>query len=309
MNRKIKLLKEHLRIFKEEADSVINEYRREKAERDRFLQNTDGKYSKNYLDEYKQAWAPSHDYKAILNDLRQQHRGVIDNDLRTIRDKVDSVFGAAPRPEFASQLSAYYSMQLSDDLTDAEFSLMRRQATNFAEMRLVKRLGESRTRQTYSAVMDEGKARYEQQAKPDVFRVDIPDMPACYSDFDDFSASVNRVLSNYAGAPPELDFVNRSNKAEIALTFSSADYFSKDFIEPAFIQTVDELDTVGRQNKRELTKNERELLTYLTDFEKYPTLSMDKAVEISKHDERLKQMFLADTRFGKAVADALGEEA
>ncbi|MBR1702147.1 MAG: hypothetical protein IJ716_09370 [Lachnospiraceae bacterium] len=313
MKKHIKKLIVDLGTFRQEADSIIAAYQQERQQRDELLENRGGRYSETYLEEFRKSWQPSHDYKAVLDDLRKQHKEIVDKDLETIRSRIDKTLGANPNPAFASKITAYYQMGMANNLTYDEFQMLRRQASTFSELQMLRRLAESRTKSVQTAKLDDrGNPRRMTETKDDPYFIKIPSVDNIYAGFKRLENVVHLVIMGYAGTEPEMDmFRDRKSATEISFATKANTYFERGFSdgEVSFVDEIEVLDNMAEPEKRVLTSQERELLGFLTDFEKYPSLAQDRAVEIAKRDEGLKELFAADSRFCGTIQKAFAEEA
>lgn len=302
MKDRIKRLEGHLVEFKKDIDSIIDTLAEEEAARDKRLANPDGRYSKQYLDEYAAAWRPSHDYEGCLKDIRQKHAKIIEDDLQAIQGAVDEVFNENPDPGFAMKISSYFTMGMANELTGAEFEGLRRQAKNYSELRLLERLAASRTK-TENRVRtgENGELKAEQREVPNPFRMRIPNIEGTYKSLENFSDAARNIIKGYWGA--DLGRAPKDDLVALGLADFSNKYFERGWSENnrKWMEDVSGLQAMNPPRAHELTPRERRMNSVLTDYSEYPTLAPQKACEVVRALPELREQFLADERFRDAI--------
>lgn len=301
MEQRLRILELHQKEFKRDADSLLDAWKEELAKRDKVVANEDGKFSASYIEEFKKNWEPKHDYAAVLEDLREKHETVIQDDLKSIRKAVDEMVNRPIRPEFASKIQSYAALDMANDLSAKEYELLKNDAQSFAELRILEKLAKSRSKSQNQVKMDDrGNARMERAEIADPLFFEIPSLDKLYDSLHWFEDSCLSAIKNYVGEYYELR-KNPESAASIALAMNANKRLNGDTARNGeWLDIFNGLDNI-KPRKTHLTEEEKSLLTSITGYNDLPYTAKDRAVEISKKSQELREMLLLDERFSDEI--------
>lgn len=319
--------------YKRSIDAwIVPQYLRECRTRDEEIQNMQGKYTNEYIQEYIQNWEPDTDYGELIRTAREQRYTAAKDCLDQIQQELDGYFSAPVTSDFAATLTSVKALGLN--LTNLEFSLLENNAKSYLDRRLLNELAITRCAEVV-------KTKLNQDSEPEAVKANepkpfngifVPDAEIVYNDFQGVKNAVDTAFTGYCGenyilkdiifplseateqtnaklveeygiAPPKqirstIDIIKMSG-AEKCFDRNYAPYV-------AFIETMDKLESAIPKppKKTTLTSADVALINTLID-PTYPSLAQGKATEIAKADERLAELLLLDPRYNKAVAEAL----
>lgn len=309
MKKRIKKIESILQDFKGKADEIEKSFAFEKSERDRFAKNPDGRYSEDYIATFLREWKPAKDYSKMLVTLKEQTEEGLTRELSQIRGHVDKVLTTNPDPGFATKISAFYQLGMQNSMSHAEFEALKRQAKTYSELAMLSQLAASRTKNNTQISLDaSGNPTTHAKTVNDGFEIRIPDPAKIYSSLSAFEDKVKSVVKWYVpSGDPDLQ-VDKS-VVGISMRAQADRYYLRGFDSQLtlFAENIAELDGLLNPEKT-LTQEQLELLAFLTDFDKYPMLAKDRAVEIAERSENLREMFRKDVRFAEAINDRFPED-
>lgn len=222
------------------------------------------------------------------------------------------------------------------NLSNREFSLLQESSNGYLGRRLLNELAVTRAKTEQAAELKDGEMiRTEKEAKIPYGGVDLPDIEKAYDALQSLKNGVNIAFSGYCGEHFELQDIvfpldrgaeETSRKlaetygvqplqkqalgaVEISKMATSIKYFDEN--NRAFTEFAKMMDGISATlpkppKKTELTKDDESLIDSLIDF-RYPNSAKEKAVEIAKKDERLRELLELDERYRDAIEKSLGE--
>lgn len=295
--------------FKHDADLIIDELKKEVGERDKVLSNEGSVYSEKFLSDFKANWQPKRDYKAILQDLKQQYLEKVNAELSNIQAEVDEVVGRPVRQGFAATIQAYSAVGMADMLTAAEFELLKKQAESFAELRTLQALAAKRTKQVDRVTLPEGAKEPARtwEAVPDPFLIEVPNVAELYDNLHSMEDAARSAVRFYVGEHPNHELVDTTSPSALTFAITAAKTLKEGIPEHClnWQSTVDELDAL-RPRKTSLTAAERSLLDSVTAIKSMPYSARERAVEIAEKSPELRELLLLDDRFSESIQKSEG---
>ena len=190
--------------------------------------------------------------------------------------------------------------------------MLKNMATGYWDSRILESVASSRTLKREKAIRNG-------TSTPDLVKVDeprpfcgisTPDIDDMYGSFENVVRGVNEALKNYCGIDNALkDVIFGASKLDtvtIVRMATAENYFNEGW--QGYTKLIDVMNMIPKQKKKtELTENDRQLIDSILD-PKYPTLATDKAIELSRLNEELKEILLLDKRYSAAIKEALDVE-
>lgn len=287
--------------YKNAIDKLEKEYEAEKARQEKEIEGMRGKYTDQYIEEYKQKLKTVAAYAPKMSDLRVKTAPVVSHYLGLIEKQLNDYFNAPVRTEFANRINSIAITGLT--LSDTEFKILQDSATSYMERRLLNQIAESRKKEEKHAMLDEetGETSWKQETSADPYiYVEVPDIESMYSAFKDFKRSAGFLLDGYSGKKATLAKCLESGMPDY-MSITSDSYFING-AENAFIEVMDKANSIlpEAKIKRELTEQDKKLIDVLID-PKYPNLAKDTVKEISQNSPELAELFLLDDRYKEFV--------
>lgn len=115
-----------LNAYKTIVDAFIPQYQAEVKKRDAFLADMKGKYTEQYISEYREKWKPSINYADVIAPEREKHQASADFYISLMKKDLDSFFNSPVRAEFANKVTAIKLTGLQ--LSNTEFRLLQESA-------------------------------------------------------------------------------------------------------------------------------------------------------------------------------------
>lgn len=298
MKSKMKQLELHLSQFKVEADKLLNSYASEKKELADFLEDGKSKYTAEYLKEYRENWQPSHDYVAILNDLREEYKPIIDGDLAQIQERLDALVLQNPDPAYAAKIQAYYAMGMANSISPAELEGLRRQAKSYSELKMLQQLAASRTKtENQVKIDDKGQLSSEQAVVKNPYDIQIPNAEEIYKRFADYSGFMTSVIDTYVGE--DFSLIPHDESVKFAFAAAAQGYFEKGGCVSldAFLKNIEPLTALQPAKKETLSERDERFLALITNYDEYSALAPGRAIKIAKEFPDIMEMMRLDKRF------------
>ena len=323
-----------LSMYKQEIDKFAADYQSEYKKFDEEMRAAEGKFTESYIRESRQNWKPRLDYAGLISMARETHSKNVAGCISQLEQQLNDYFRTPADANFCATLTAIKALGVN--LSNREFSLLQESSNGYLGRRLLNELAVTRAKTEQAAELKDGEMiRTEKEAKIPYGGVDLPDIEKAYDALQSLKNGVNIAFSGYCGEHFELQDIvfpldrgaeETSRKlaetygvqplqkqalgaVEISKMATSIKYFdenSRTFTE--FAKMMDGISaTLPKPPKKtELTKDDESLIDSLIDF-RYPNSAKEKAVEIAKKDERLRELLELDERYRDAIEKSLGE--
>lgn len=294
-----------LNAYKTIVDAFIPQYQAEVKKRDAFLADMKGKYTEQYISEYREKWKPSINYADVIAPEREKHQASADFYISLMKKDLDSFFNSPVRAEFANKVTAIKLTGLQ--LSNTEFRLLQESANTYLKRRLLNQLAVNRTHSEVNG---------QESAQP-CWEVMVPDIDRIYEAFKNMQTNVNTGFQWYCGENMELqDFVADGRDIivvapAIAHALVCFDPKRNDSYK-RFTEMVEKAQSILPESKAktELTEADKQFIEVLlptSDYERYQNFTKSKAVDLAKASEEIASILLLDPRFSKTVENALAE--
>lgn len=329
--RNLQKIMQELAAYKAVVDEAAAGYMTEKTKHEKQLESMKGKYTPEYIEGSRKNWQPKANYKGIIDLARETHKKIAMQYLNEIREEMDSYFSAPADSSFSSMMAAIKTVGLT--MSNRELQLLESSSSGYWERRLLGEVAISRVSKTSKVELDEAnEPKRTKVDEPKPFNgISVPDIEMVYNVLQETENSIKIAFSSYCGDGCELadvifprtqpdDNLKKEYGIEPPKQMRDALTISKMTTAPRFFDethhsyvTLDEMlgsleATMPKQKKKtELTENDRQLIDSILD-PKYPTLAADKAIEISRLNEGLRELLLLDERYNSKVREALGVE-
>ena len=273
------------------------------------------------------------EYGKLIELARTTHGKIVTGYLDEIEEEMNAYFCTPVNADFASSLVAINALGVN--LTNREFSILQSAKNGYLGQRLLNELAISRTKTEQRGVLEDGEMKSIEKETPIPYTaVNLPDIEQAYGALQGLKNTVGMMLEGYCGMNNELvdiifpldrsqEIINQKVKEAYGVSIQSKP--TRDVVTLSKIETskkigenhhsfaalskvFDEINaTIPKPPKKtELTESEKNLIDLIIEPQ-YPSLAMDKAVNVARADSRLAEILSLDERYGTKVVQALGE--
>lgn len=287
--------------YKGIIDKLETAYLQEKRELLNKAESMKGKWTEEYIAQYKKDNAPDDRCKQKMKTARAKYEPTILHYLELIKKQLDDYFNAPVKVDFANKINAIKISGLA--LNDREFQLMRDTATSYMELRLLNQLAESRTNMVEQHTYDitdptSGRNGVNLVERPNPYSLlKVPDIDVIYNAFNAYKTAAKGLLYSYAGAGAELSAMLDDNTPNyIAVTMDS--YF-RNKQEEKFAAVMESANSILPESKvkRTLTENDKKLIDTLIGSNLHPILVKGRVEEIAASSPELAELLSLDERY------------
>lgn len=286
---------------KAEIDKLVMLHKAEIQAFNDELEQMQGKYTQEYIAEFKSEWKPKGNYADGIKKSSHKTLAEIEDYADRIKQELDKYFDSPIRNEFANKIN---SISLTGmQLKDREFKLLSESASNYMEMRLVQHLAESRTaQQTKTTLNDNGYTEIKEITVSNPYDVALPDVDTIYNEFSQFINSAKNMARCYAGDKAELKQYMEDGVSEFFIL--SADAYFRNKALDKFTDVMEQANAIlpEHKEKRTLTEEDKMLIDAIID-PAYPSLAGAKVKEIAQYNAELKDILALDERYAKYLDD------
>lgn len=292
--------------YKKAIDKLVQEYKTEQAKQKKEIEEMHGKYTEQYIEEYKQSLKAANSYASKMGELRAKTAPIVSHYLELIEKQLNNYFNAPIRTEFANRINSIAITGLA--LSDTEFKILQDSAVSYMERRLLNQLAESRKKEERRAELsrETGEVAWKEEAVSNPYiHVEVPNIEKMYDAFKEYKRNAEYLLNGYSGKDAELaDCLENGLPAYMSITSDS--YFRNE-CENKFLEVMNKANSILPESKikRELTEQDKKLIDVLID-PRYPNLAKSTVAEISANSPELAELFLLDSRYANYVPT--GEE-
>jgi len=322
-----------LKMYKQEIDKLASDYQLERKKFDEEMEAAKGKYTESFIAESRANWKPRLDYAGLVNMARETHSKNVTRCISQLEQQLNDYFRAPADANFCATLTAIKALGVN--LSNREFSLLQESANGYVGRRLLNELAVTRTKTERAAELKDGEmTRTEKETKIPYWGVDLPDIEKAYDALQSLKNGVNIAFSGYCGEGyalkdvvfPISEMAEETNRklaeaygvapqkqtlgaVEISKMATSIKYFDEN--NRTFTEFAKMMDGVNatiprKERKTELTEDDKSLIDSLIDS-RYPNTAKEKAVEIARKDERLKELLELDERYKDVIEKSLRE--
>lgn len=292
-----------LKAYAGEIDVLVGQYKTEKHNFEKRLEDMKRIYTNSYIDETRKNWRPINDYATAMAAKREPRKVKVTYYLDLIDGQMKNIFNGPISQNFVNKINAIKTTGLQ--LSKSEYQMLAKEAGSYFEQRLLSTLQHVKS----------------QNDIPQINSGDLPDIDRIDRTFGDVKSSMLSALDNYAGAGSELkEFIGTGGvhstidsnmrliqtqaAANIIEGIQQKDYFAY------FTDIMDKAEKLRPSRKTELTDKDRAFINALippADYEKYEHVAISRAVELSRESPEIANVMLLDDRFSEAVQKALAE--
>ena len=323
-----------LSMYKSEIDKLAISYQEECKRFDKEMEAAEGKFTESYIAETRANWKPRLDYAGLISMARETHSGNVARCISQFEQQLGDYFRTPADANFCATLTAIKALGVN--LSNREFSLLQESANGYVGRRLLNELSITRMQTEQAAELKDGEMTSVQKEKTIPYTgVDLPDIEQVFDGLQNVKNAISTAFGGYCGENFELknivfpvgrsqENVNKKvqeaygvlvesktmlSNLEIAKMTNSVQCFEKNY--HAYVEFAKMMDAINATipkppKKTELTKDDESLIDSLIDF-RYPNSAKEKAVEIAKKDERLRELLELDERYRDAIEKSLGE--
>lgn len=292
----IQKISEALEVYRADIIVLAKQHLSEVEKMEQKVKNMAGKYTPEYIEQYKKEQRFSTDYKARMNEYRSKAESVVMHNLEIIEKQLNGFFNAPVSPDFANKINSIAITGLV--LNDAEFKILQESASTYMEMRLLNQLAQSRTKEGHGVEIDEkGTPKYTEKKVSDPYLyLEVPDINVVMKAFEEYEQSAKYLLNNYSGENAEL-YSFLENGAEQFISITADAYFRTKHPEK-FIEVMDKANSILPENKmkRKLTEQDIKFIDTIID-PKYPSLAKAAVKEIAEHSPDIGELLRLDPRY------------
>lgn len=317
---------EAMKDYKKSVDMLITQYQAEVNRHNAELESMRGKYTDLYIAEEKEKWKSSKNFQGLLDAEREKRSSIADHYLELLKKNLDGYFNSPVSQEFANKITSIKLMGLQ--LSDREFILLQESAVTYMERRLLGQLADNRTKNETRTVLNRQKMNENpnvsgalENVRMDVDNpfsgVDVPDIESIYRAYEEMKNNVLTGLRWYCGEELQFkEFVgyDGGDFGSIAGVTHAVKCFdvNKNTSYQTFLSTMEKAAGILPQSKvkRKLTEKDRKFIDALipaADYEKYPTLARERAVELARASAEVASLLMLDSRYKEDVEKALSE--
>lgn len=290
-----------LKSYRQKVDELEKQYKNTELKTTQEIEQMRGKYTEEYISEYKKGVDLISKFKPMINQARDQARPVVDFYLDLIEKEINGYFNAPVSTNFANKINAISLTGIK--LSDTEFQILQDSANSYMERRLLNHLAESRTRSVENVTLDSNHnpVRGNMELGDPFQKIELPDIEKTYTAFDNFKRSINFLLNNYSGNDATLSECLDNTPKHISIT---ADSYFRNKSEETFVEVLEKANAILPESKikKSLSENDIKLIDTLVD-PKYPTLAKSTVENISKVSPELSELFALDERYKDYVCN------
>lgn len=269
------------------------------AEQEKFkeqLAGMVGKFTTEYIAEFKKNYKLPTDYKAEMEKQRSIALPVVVQNLEAIEKQLNAFFNAPVRQEFANKINSISTTGLA--LTDREFRILKESASSYLEIRLLNQLAETRSKQEKAVTVNSQTGMPESQNKEvanPYMGIEIPNIDVIYNAFDSYAMNARRFVKSYSGV--EVGLKQFLDDTTTALAATADSYFRNKAAE-RFSEVMSKAVSILPEYKKKskLTESDMQLIDALID-PKYPTLAGDTVKIIAEHSPEIGGLLKLDPRY------------
>lgn len=284
-----------LKGYRQKVDELEKQYKNAELKTTQEIEQMRGKYTEEYISEYKKGINLTSKFKPMINQAREQARPVVDFYLDLIEKEINGYFNAPVSTNFANKINAISLTGMK--LSNVEFQILQDSASSYMERRILNHLAESRTRSVEKVTLDSNNnpTRGSMELADPYQRIELPDIEKIYDAFSNFKRSVNFLLNNYSGNDATLSECLDNTPKHISVT---ADSYFRNRSEETFVEILEKANAILPESKvkKSLSENDIKLIDTLVD-PKYPTLAKSTVENISKVSPELSELFSLDERY------------
>ncbi len=287
--------------YRDAIDKLEQDYKAEQERHEKEIEEMRGKYTEQYIGEYKQNLKIIAPYAPKMSALRAKTAPIVSHYLELIEKQLNNYFNAPVRTEFANRINSIAITGLT--LSNTEFRILQESANSYMERRLLNHLAENRKKEINQAELNretgEISLKKRDIADPSV-DVEVPNIEYIYNAFADYKRNVEFLLNGYSGKKAELSECLESGTPSY-ISINADNYFRTNH-EKTFLAVMDKANSILPEfkTKRELTEQDKKLIDVLID-PKYPTLAKDTVKRISLNSPELADLFALDERYSDFV--------
>ena len=293
--------------YRDAIDKLEQDYKAERTRHEKEIEEMRGKYTEQYIEEYKQSLNIIAPYTPKMSALKAKTAPIVSHYLELIEKQLNNYFNAPVRTEFANRINSIAITGLT--LSNTEFRILQESANSYMERRLLNHLAENRKKEINQVELNRetGETSYKKESVADpCVNVEVPSIEHIYDAFNDYKRNAEFLINGYSGKNAELaEGLESGIPNYMSIT---ADNYFRDNHEEKFVAVMDEANNIlpESKTKRELTEQDKKLIDVLID-PKYPTLAKDTVKQISLNSPELAELFSLDERYADFVP-ADGEE-
>lgn len=325
-----KILRE-LNQYKGEIDKLVASFSAEKAAHEKELKDMEGRFLPEFIEQSRRDWKPKTNYKGIIDFARETHREIAMSYFDKIKSELDGYFQIPVDSGFAATVTAIKSLGVT--LNNREFELLQGTGGGYWGLRLLNELGVSRTKTEQRTELENGQTkRVEKEVSRPYTVTELPDIEKAYDSLQSVLNAVNTAFEGYTGEEYQLKDIifpkdrlaeethdkiaaeygieppkQTMSAVQISKMASSIQCFDENY--RSYTEFSDMMDAISAtmpepKRKEVLTDDDVKLIDTLIDS-KYPALATEKAVEIARTDDRLREILVLDKRYQRAICEAL----
>lgn len=288
--------------YRTRIDNLVEAHNGAKSAAEQECAKMRGKWNDDYIQQYRteQQKRSIEEAQRKMQQFREKTSQYVQLSLNQLNTEIDKLFNSPIDPDFSRKINAITLSGLT--LTDSEFALLKKQAHGFAELRLLKQIAESRTRQEPGITLKDGKPETVSNDVPNAYNIgQLPDIQAVYRAFENYQSSVMFALSSYCGQNAELNDALGDGKPA-TLTITAGGYFRHGSYD-ALVKEIDKAaGLLPEMQPRELSEAERALIDVVIDpksFEKYPLAIPNYVRKAAERSELLADYLSRDERYSQ----------
>lgn len=292
-----------LKEYKAKIDDLEKQFENELEKRSREISDMQGKYTPEYIEQYKKSQAFSIDYKLKMSELRKESTLTIEKYINVLEKQINTFFNAPVSQEFSNKINSIAITGLA--LSNLEFKILQESASTYMERRLLNQLAETRneTMQAVEVNSDTGTPNFvnKRVAKPYLY-LQLPDIEEVYGAFDDYKKNAIRVLNGYSGEKAGLYKMLESGIAQ-NISITSDSYF-RNKAEEKILDILEKVNSmfIETKKKQELTDADKKFIDAIID-PKYPSLAKETVQEIAEYDSSIRELLKLDSRYSKYLKE------
>ena len=289
--------------YRSHIDTLAAAYMGKKSAVEQKCNEMRGQWKDSYIQQYRveQEKQSIEEASKKMRLLREKASPLVQLSLNKLNNEIDKMFDAPIDPDFASKINAIVVSGLT--LTDTEFALLKKQAKGFTEMRLLKQIAESRTKQALGVELKDGKPETISVEVSDIYNIgQLPDIESVYKAFKNFESAVKFVLSSYSGQEAELSEALEGDKSA-TLAIAARGYF-KHTSYNILSQEIEKAATIlpSMKPRESITDAEKALIDIAIDpkdCERFPTLIPERVRKTAARSDILADCLSRDERYSQ----------
>lgn len=295
-NTTMETIKAKLKEYADCVDAFASLYRQELNDFEKKLEGMKGTYTDDYIQQTRANWKPHTDFVLEMSAKREEARNDIQFYLDYIENQMNRFYGGSLSMEIANKLTTAKALDIR--LTEGELRILQKQARTHFDNKIIS---------AYAAEVGYSIS-------------ELPDMDRGMNAYKAFKSACKDCLDLYAGRGAELyDFVKinpiyAQDRVTGKAVCLSAGRILKDSSSDAkgladVMTKIENVANIG--TKVELTDMDKAFINAIlpeSDFQKYPRLAKERAIEIARSNADVAALLMLDSRYGEEVTKALAGE-